>query len=89
MRSLAAVLLLGSCATLAPSPVELEKSPAERSSRATRPGSGPKPAAGRPTLPDPPRTKPSSKVSACADLTAGDMKEAINAKLDCLGKHAK
>jgi hypothetical protein len=39
----------------------------------------------RPRLP----TAPGAAVSSCANLDAGDLKETIKAKLDCIKENAK
>jgi hypothetical protein len=94
MRYIAAVVFLASCAMLTPAPVEdraveqprpavdtavdAEVNPEQPESKTD---------ARKPKLkPSPP---PSSEVSSCAKLDAGDLKETIKAKLDCITENAK
>jgi hypothetical protein len=84
MKYLPAVLFLASCAMLNPLPVDDRSSgqPAavetpENQQEARKPKSKP----GPPAAPAP--------VSSCANLDAGDLKETIKAKLDCITEHAK
>ncbi|SCY25831.1 hypothetical protein SAMN05216420_10418 [Nitrosospira sp. Nl5] len=102
MRYVAAVVSLASCAMLTPAPVEertveqprpavnpavnAEVNPEQPESKtdARKPKLKPSP----PPLPPPP-PPPSSEVSSCAKLNAGDLKETIKAKLDCITENAK
>lgn len=84
MRYAVGVVFLASCTMLAPRPAG--ESPAEPSSTGTRePQENP---------PDPkPKTRqapsPGAEIASCANLDAGDLKETIKAKLDCIEQSAK
>lgn len=98
MRPYLAALFLSSCAMLAPIPGE--DRPAGQpfpavdpdSGRETATGAGSEAQAGkqegrkaRSRLPN----APTAAVSSCANLNAGDLKETIKAKLDCIQENAK
>lgn len=100
MRYLAGILFLASCTMLTPSPLEERSIEPPVSSIDAEVNSGtdsginsealesrqearkPKPK----PLPSPPLV---SKISSCANLDAGDLKETIKAKLDCIKENAK
>ncbi|SFN37121.1 hypothetical protein SAMN05216386_0689 [Nitrosospira briensis] len=86
MRYLFGALFLASCTMLAPSPTQdqsvgqpplvIHSLPQESEAEVRKPK--PKPAPG--TV---------SEISSCAALDAGDLKETIKAKLDCITENAK
>jgi len=84
MKYLPAVLFLASCAMLNPLPVDDRSSgqPTAVETVESQPETRkpkPKPAPSAAPVP----------VSSCANLDAGDLKETIKAKLDCITEHAK
>jgi hypothetical protein len=88
MRYPLGALFLASCTMLAPLPAEQQM--AEEPTSAIHPELGnetetrkPKPriSASSPS--------PSSEIASCATLDAGDMKETIKAKLDCITENAR
>ena len=92
MRYPLGALFLASCTMLAPLPAEHQM--AEEPASAIHPelGNGtetrkPKPriSASSPS----PSLSPSSEIASCATLDAGDMKETITAKLDCITENAR
>jgi hypothetical protein len=95
MRPYLAALFLSSCAMLASSPngdrparppfpaVDPDSIPGTETSSEAGRQEGRKP---RPRLSP---TPPASAVSSCASLDAGDLKETIKAKLDCIKDNAK
>jgi hypothetical protein len=92
MRYPLGALFLASCTMLAPLPAEQQM--AEEPASAIHPelGNGtetrkPKPriSASSPS----PSSSPSSEIASCATLDAGDMKETIKAKLDCITENAR
>jgi hypothetical protein len=98
MRPYLAALFLSSCAMLAHTPGE--DHPAGQPFPAVDPGSGRETVPGassetqtgrqegrkpKSTLPP----APAPAVSSCANLNAGDLKETIKAKLDCIQENAK
>lgn len=92
MRYLTGVVLLGSCAMLTPSLVEDRAT--KQPGAVAGPEASPQQSESKPEIrksrpkPSPPPPSPSA-VSSCADLDAGDLKETIKAKLDCIKKNAK
>ncbi len=92
MRYPFGALFLASCTMLAPLPAEHQM--AEEPASAIHPDLGngtetrkPKPriSASSPS----PSSPPSSEISSCATLDAGDVKETIKAKLDCITENAR
>ena len=92
MRYPLGALFLASCTMLAPLPAEHQM--AEEPASAIHPelGNGtetrkPKPriSASSPSS----SLSPSSEIASCATLDAGDMKETIKAKLDCITENAR
>lgn len=101
MKYLAAVIFLASCAMLTPAPVEdraigqstpvinpednSEVAPEVNPAQSER-----RPETRKPKLKSsPPAVPPVSEVSSCANLDAGDLKETIKAKLDCITDNTK
>ncbi|MDQ3185989.1 MAG: hypothetical protein M3Q16_05910 [Pseudomonadota bacterium] len=96
MRYLAGVMFLASCAMLTPTPVEdqaveqpapvaspeVNAEPSENTPEVRKP----KP---KPAPPPAPPSPPPTGISSCANLNAGDLKETIKAKLDCITENAK
>lgn len=86
MKYLLGALFLASCTMLAPSPAEdqpieqpafvIDPEPTESGAEVRKPKPRPSPAA-------------TSEISSCASLDAGDLKETIKAKLDCITENAK
>jgi hypothetical protein len=96
MRPYLAALFLSSCAMLAPTPGGESPSgqpfPAvdPESAAETDIGTGSETQAGRQDGRKPkPKLSPAPAVSSCANLDAGDLKETIKAKLDCIKENAK
>jgi hypothetical protein len=100
MRYLGGVLFLASCTVLTPSPIKdhsIEPSVSvvdSEVSTAVDPEMGSEASESRQEtrkpklkpLPSPPLV---SEISSCANLDAGDLKETIKAKLDCIKENAK
>ena len=94
MRPYLAALFLSSCAMLAPAPNG--EQPASQTFPALDPDAGPEAEpeaisgtqAGRKPKSRLP-SGPAPAVSSCANLDAGDLKETIKAKLDCIKENAK
>lgn len=94
MRYMAAVIFLASCAMLTPAPVEDRaiEQPDPSVNAEVNPEVNPEQSASRPDArkPKPKRPPPPpSEVSSCAKLDAGNLKETIKAKLDCITENAK
>jgi len=92
MRYPLGALFLASCTMLAPLPAEHQMAEEPASAIHPEPGNGtethkpkPKISASSPS----PSSSPSSEIASCATLDAGDMKETIKAKLDCITENAR
>ena len=93
MRYPLVALFLASCSMLAPLPAEHQM--AEEPATTIHPelGNGtetrkPKPRISSSPLPSH-SPSPSSEIASCATLDAGDMKETIKAKLDCITENTR
>lgn len=95
MRYLVAVLFLASCTILTPAPIDdhaVEQSTPPVANPVKTPEANPEASENRTEgrKPKPkPVAPPTSSVSPCANLDAGDLKATIKAKLDCLQENAK
>ena len=98
MRYPLGALFLASCTMLAPLPAEHQMAEEPASAVHPEPGNGaetrkPKPriSASSPSPPSSPPSSPSpsSEISSCSTLDAGDVKETIKAKLDCITENAR
>ncbi|SDA12576.1 hypothetical protein SAMN05216315_103126 [Nitrosospira sp. Nsp18] len=91
MRYPLGALFLASCSMLAPLPAEhqAEHQMAEEPATAIHPelGNGTETRKPKPRISSSP--SPSSEIASCATLDAGDMKETIKAKLDCITENAR
>ncbi|SEO52609.1 hypothetical protein [Nitrosovibrio sp. Nv6] len=86
MRYLVGALFLASCTMLAPSPTQdgatdeaapvVDSEPPESGAEASK-------------LKPKPLPTPTTRISSCANLDAGNLKETIKAKLDCIEENAK
>jgi hypothetical protein len=94
MRYPLGALFLASCTMLAPLPAGHQMAEKPASAIHAEPGNWtetetrkPKPriSASSPS----PSSSPSSEIASCATLDAGDMKETIKAKLDCITENAR
>ena len=89
MRYPLGALFLASCTMLAPLPAEHQM--AEEPASAIHPelGNGTETRKPKPRISSSPLPSPSSEIASCATLDAGDMKETIKAKLDCITENAR
>ena len=87
MRYPLVALFLASCSMLAPLPTEHQM--AEEPATTIHPelGNGTETRKPKPRISSSP--SPSSEIASCATLDAGDMKETIKAKLDCITENAR
>ena len=88
MKYLAGVLFLASCTILTPLPIEerpVEPPVSTIDSEAEEGRPEPRKLKSKPSPPSPPL----SEISSCATLDAGDLKETIKAKLDCIKENVK
>lgn len=87
MRYPLGALFLASCSMLAPLPAEHQM--AEEPATTIHPelGNGTETRKPKPRISSSP--SPSSEIASCATLDAGDMKETIKAKLDCITENAR
>ena len=87
MRYPLGALFLASCSMLAPLPTEHQM--AEEPATTIHPelGNGTETRKPKPRISSSP--SPSSEIASCATLDAGDMKETIKAKLDCITENAR
>jgi hypothetical protein len=86
MRYVFGALFLASCTMLAPSPTQDQ--PIEQPAPvidSESPESGPNVRKPKPRS----SSTPLPEISSCANLDAGDLKETIKAKLDCITENAK
>ena len=83
MKYLPAVLFLASCAVLSPIPVD------DGSGQPTAVETPENQQEARKPKPKPVPSAAPAPVSSCANLDAGDLKETIKAKLDCITERAK
>ncbi len=88
MKYLAGVLLLASCTILTPLPIE--ERPVEPPVSTVDPEADEgRPEPRKPKLKLKPSSPPVSEISSCASLDAGDLKETIKVKLDCIKENVK
>lgn len=94
MRYLAGVLFLASCTLLTPVSIDdrVAEQPTPVDNSVANPDVNPESSESR-TEARKQKLRPASpsisEVSSCANLDAGDLKETIKAKLDCIKEHAR
>jgi hypothetical protein len=87
MRYPLGALFLASCTMLAPLPAEHQTIEEPASAIHPELGNGSETRKPKPRISASP--SPSSEISSCATLDAGDVKETIKAKLDCITENAR
>ncbi|SOD41719.1 hypothetical protein [Nitrosovibrio sp. Nv4] len=86
MRYLVGALFLASCTMLVPSPTEDGPTDQPASVMDSEP---PESGGETPKLKPKPLPAPTTRISSCANVDAGNLKETIKAKLDCIEENAK
>jgi hypothetical protein len=88
MRYPLGALFLASCSMLAPLPAEHQMAEEPPTAIHPEPGNGTETRKPKPRI-STSSPSPSSEIASCATLDAGDMKETIKAKLDCITENAR